>query len=243
MKAPGKVQITVWSLGLAGAALFTFLLIRQGASQVVMAFAAAGWAIAAVVIYHFVVPVVLDAIAWQVLFPKPDRLPLRKLLWIRWIGESVSTLVPSAAVGCNQWCADAGRGRDCARGHHSGSFDAGRIYRARCGATCRCNWTEKFRSSNLSGNINRRSWCCGFLFRATARNVPFSRPHNSTFGEFAGMALSGAERRDARSYGSHALRSAACTRNVLRVDIYFADRWFRRNLDRTLCAQPSRNVR
>src|SRR5881296_150785 len=99
MKAPGKVQITVWSLGLAGAALFTFLLIRQGASQVVMAFAAAGWAIAAVVIYHFVVPVVLDAIAWQVLFPKPDRLPLRKLLWIRWIGESVSTLVPSAAVG------------------------------------------------------------------------------------------------------------------------------------------------
>src|SRR6266536_1922824 len=153
MKAPGKIQITIWSLGLAGAALFTFLLIRQGASQVVMAFAAAGWAIAAVVIYHFVVPVVLDAIAWQVLFPKPDRLPLRKLLWIRWIGESVSTLVPSAAVG-------------------------GDIIRARCGATCRCNWTEKFRSSNLSGNINRRSWCCGFLFRATARNVPFSRPHN-----------------------------------------------------------------
>src|SRR6266496_5687196 len=99
MKAPGKIQITIWSLGLAGAALFTFLLIRQGASQVGAAFAAAGWAIAAVVIYHFVVPVFLDAVAWWVLFPKPDRLPLRKLLWMRWIGESVSTLVPSAAVG------------------------------------------------------------------------------------------------------------------------------------------------
>ncbi len=99
MKAPGKIQITIWSLGLAGAALFTFLLIRQGASQVGMAFAAAGWAIAAVVAYHFVVPVFLDAVAWWVLFPKPDRLPLRKLLWMRWIGESVSTLVPSAAVG------------------------------------------------------------------------------------------------------------------------------------------------
>src|SRR5213079_822171 len=99
MKAPGKIQITVWLLGLAGDALFTILLIRQGAPQVGAAFASAGWAIAAVVIYHFAVPVFLDAAAWWVLFPKSDRLPLRKLLWMRWIGESVSTLVPSAAVG------------------------------------------------------------------------------------------------------------------------------------------------
>src|SRR5947207_4560054 len=99
MKAPGKIQITIWSLGLAGAALFTILLIRQGAPQVGAAFASAGWAIAAVVAYHFAVPVFLDTLAWWVLFPKSDRLPLRKLLWMRWIGESVSTLVPSAAVG------------------------------------------------------------------------------------------------------------------------------------------------
>ena len=99
MKAPGKIQITVWLLGLAGAALFTILLIRQGAPQVGAAFASASWAIAAVVAYHFAVPVFLDTLAWWVLFPKSDRLPLRKLLWMRWIGESVSTLVPSAAVG------------------------------------------------------------------------------------------------------------------------------------------------
>ncbi len=99
MKAPGKIQITVWLLGLAGAALFTFLLIHQGAARVGKAFAAAGWAIVAVVAYHFAVPIFLDALAWWVLFPKSDRLPLRSLLWMRWIGESVSTLVPSAAVG------------------------------------------------------------------------------------------------------------------------------------------------
>src|SRR5712692_10335531 len=99
MKAPGKIQVTVWLLGLAGAALFTFLLIHQGLPQVGAAFATAGWAIAAVVAFHFAVPVFLDALAWWVLFPKSDRLPLRKLLWMRWIGESVSTLVPSAAVG------------------------------------------------------------------------------------------------------------------------------------------------
>src|SRR5438046_10282239 len=99
MKAPGKIQITVWLLGLAGAALFTVLLIRQGAPQVGAAFASAGWAIAAAGMYHLAVPVLLDAAAWWVLFPRSDRLPLRKLFWMRWIGESVSTLVPSAAVG------------------------------------------------------------------------------------------------------------------------------------------------
>ncbi len=99
MKASGKIQITIWLLGLAGAGLFTVLLIRQGAQQVGAAFVSAGWAIAAVVIYHLAVPVLLDAIAWWVLFPNSDRLSLWQLFWMRWIGESVSTLVPSAAVG------------------------------------------------------------------------------------------------------------------------------------------------
>ena len=99
MKVPEKLHITIWLLGLAGAGLFTVLLIRQGAPQVGAAFLSARWAIAAVVIYHFAVPVFLDATAWWVLFPKSDRLPLRRLFWMRWIGESVSTLVPSAAVG------------------------------------------------------------------------------------------------------------------------------------------------
>src|SRR4051812_30719386 len=89
----------MWLLGLAGAALFTFLLVRQGAPQVGAAFASAGWAIAGVAIYHFAVPVFLDAIAWWALFPKPERLSLWQLFWMRWIGESISTLVPSAAVG------------------------------------------------------------------------------------------------------------------------------------------------
>lgn len=99
MRASGKIQITIWLLGLAGAGLFTVLLIRQGAPQVGAAFVSAGWAIAAVVIYHLAVPVFLDAIAWWLLFPNSDRLSLWQLFWMRWIGESVSTLVPSAAVG------------------------------------------------------------------------------------------------------------------------------------------------
>ena len=99
MKALGKIHVTVWLLGLAGAALFTILLIRQGLPQVGAAFATAGWAIAAVVAFHLAVPVFFDAVAWWVLFPKSERPALLQLLWMRWVGESVSTLVPSAAVG------------------------------------------------------------------------------------------------------------------------------------------------
>jgi len=99
MKAPGKIRIIFYLLALAGAALFTLLLIREGAPQVGKAVATAGWAILAVIAYHFLVPVFLDALAWWILFPKAERPPLRRIYWMRWIGESVSTLVPSAAVG------------------------------------------------------------------------------------------------------------------------------------------------
>ena len=99
MKLPSRVRLTFYLLALVGAALFTLLLIREGAPQVGKAIATAGWAILAVIAYHLCVPVFLDALAWWVLFPKNDRPPLRKIFWMRWIGESVSTLVPSAAVG------------------------------------------------------------------------------------------------------------------------------------------------
>ncbi|PYK39167.1 MAG: TIGR00374 family protein [Verrucomicrobia bacterium] len=99
MKTSGKIKLTLYLFLFAGAALFTVLLIREGVPQVGAAVAKAGWGIAAVVAYHFLVPVFLDAAAWWSLFPRSDRLPLHKLFWMRWVGESVSTLVPSAAVG------------------------------------------------------------------------------------------------------------------------------------------------
>ena len=98
MKALGKIRVTIYLLALAGAALFTALLIHQGVGQVLDAFATGEWGILGVVAYHLV-PLFLDALAWWVLFPRPDRLPLHQLFWMRWIAESISALVPSAAVG------------------------------------------------------------------------------------------------------------------------------------------------
>jgi putative membrane protein len=98
MKTSARIQVTLYGLGFAGAALFTVLLIRQGVSSVGAAVATAGWGIAAVAVYHFL-PILLDAIAWWVLFPTSDRPRWQSLFWMRWIGESISNLVPSAAVG------------------------------------------------------------------------------------------------------------------------------------------------
>src|SRR5260370_7710842 len=99
MKAPGKIRLVFYLFAFAGAGLFTLLLIREGAPQVGKAVATAGWAILAVIAYHFLVPVSLDTLAWWILFPKIERPRLRSIYWMRWIGESISTLVPSAAVG------------------------------------------------------------------------------------------------------------------------------------------------
>jgi putative membrane protein len=99
MKDGKRIRVVFYLLAAGGAALFTFLLIHQGAPQVMAAFASAGWWIAAVVIYHFAVPLLLDTLAWWSLFPRSERLSLWELFWMRWIGESVSTLVPSASVG------------------------------------------------------------------------------------------------------------------------------------------------
>jgi hypothetical protein len=69
-----KKSTCFYLLAAGGAALFTLLLIRQGAPHVIAAFASAGWWIAVVAIYHLAVPVLLDAIAWWALFPKSERL-------------------------------------------------------------------------------------------------------------------------------------------------------------------------
>jgi putative membrane protein len=98
MKAHGKIRITIYLLGFAGAALFTLLLVRQGVPAIGAALRTAGWRIALVALFHLL-PIFLDAIAWWILFPSTGRPSWRSLFWMRWIGESVSNLLPSAMIG------------------------------------------------------------------------------------------------------------------------------------------------
>lgn len=98
MKGIGKVGPTIYVFFLAGALLFVVLLVRQGATDVVRAVAAAGWWLVVIALFHLV-PLFLDSLEWWILFPKQDNLRLRTIYWLRWMGESISNLVPVAQVG------------------------------------------------------------------------------------------------------------------------------------------------
>jgi len=82
-------------LGLTAAIV---LIIVHGASEVGAAIAAAGWGIAAVVAARLV-PILADGCFWRLLFPPGERPRLSLLLWTRWIGEAVNTLLPGLQVG------------------------------------------------------------------------------------------------------------------------------------------------
>jgi putative membrane protein len=69
-----------------------------GFSDVMAALGAASWGIAVVAIFH-VVPLVTDTVAWRWLLPPGHRKPIRELLWMRWVSESVNNLLPAAQVG------------------------------------------------------------------------------------------------------------------------------------------------
>jgi putative membrane protein len=91
-------QRAAYLLGFAGAAFLTLLLIQQGAQDVIRAVAAAGWWLVAIAAFHLI-PLGLDGTAWWMLFPERDRPHFRTVYWMRWLGESISNLIPAAQVG------------------------------------------------------------------------------------------------------------------------------------------------
>jgi putative membrane protein len=98
VKEAHKIQLTAYVLGLAGAALFTVLLIHQGASDVVRAVAVVGPWLLVIAAFHLL-PMCLDGLTWWILFPLGERVRYRTVFWMRWLGESVSNLLPAAQVG------------------------------------------------------------------------------------------------------------------------------------------------
>lgn len=92
------MKIAAFLLGIAGAVLFTVLLIQQGIKEVGGLIATAGWGLLVVAAFHFV-PMFADVVAWWKLFPAEGRPPLRRLTWMRWVSESVNNLLPTGQVG------------------------------------------------------------------------------------------------------------------------------------------------
>ena len=57
-----------------------------------------GWWLAPITLFHLI-PLYFDAMSWRQLFPTLNRPGQPSFLWMRWIRESVSTLLPVAGVG------------------------------------------------------------------------------------------------------------------------------------------------
>ncbi|HEY1780892.1 MAG TPA: lysylphosphatidylglycerol synthase domain-containing protein [Roseiarcus sp.] len=93
-----------------GFLLVVFLILHSGAAEVGDAMLAVGWWLVPITLFH-IIPVYFDAVSWRTLFPakgrseerpSPDGLRrpgLMSFLWMRWIRESVSSLLPVAGVG------------------------------------------------------------------------------------------------------------------------------------------------
>jgi putative membrane protein len=92
------VEPIAYILGLAGGALFIILLIREGAAQVGLAIARAGWGLLALTLFHLV-QTLSDAAGWLVLIPKQNKVRLTSSFFLHWLGESINNLLPTARVG------------------------------------------------------------------------------------------------------------------------------------------------
>ncbi len=98
MKPQEKIKLTFYFFGLAGIAFFIALLIREGVHDVFEVVKTAGWGVAVAAAFH-IVPLMLDAAGWRVIFPEGPRPRYWSLVWMRWMGESINNLVPAAQVG------------------------------------------------------------------------------------------------------------------------------------------------
>ena len=95
MDSVRKLTIGFWVVGAGFIALLVYL---ADIDQVVQSVAFIGWGVALVVMVRVLV-LVVDSQSWRCLLERDTRLGLREATVQRWVGESVSTMLPFAAIG------------------------------------------------------------------------------------------------------------------------------------------------
>jgi putative membrane protein len=93
-----------------GFLLVVVLIIGSGAAEVASAMLVLGWWLVPITLFH-IAPLTFDALSWRELFPStgrseerpsldgPRRPGILDFIWMRWIRDSVSSLLPVAGVG------------------------------------------------------------------------------------------------------------------------------------------------
>jgi putative membrane protein len=92
------MQTAKWLAFAAGIALAIGLVAWAGAGEVAAATAAIGWGFVWILLFR-AAPILLTAIAWRALLAgAAERAPIGDLVLLRWIGDAVNGLLPTAQV-------------------------------------------------------------------------------------------------------------------------------------------------
>jgi putative membrane protein len=78
--------------------LAIYLIVDSGAAQVAHAMGVIGWWLIPITLYH-AIPLAFSAFSWRELLPAASRPNTFAILWMRWIRESINSLLPVAGVG------------------------------------------------------------------------------------------------------------------------------------------------
>jgi putative membrane protein len=74
------------------------LIVESGAGEVARAMLVIGWGLLPITLFHLV-PLSFSALSWRELLPRSSRPNVVRAAWIRWIRESINSLLPVAGVG------------------------------------------------------------------------------------------------------------------------------------------------
>jgi len=81
-----------------GFSLVVYLIIASGAAEVAHAMWAIGWGLLPITLFHLV-PLSFSALSWRELLHVSGRPAALSIVWIRWIRETINSLLPVAGVG------------------------------------------------------------------------------------------------------------------------------------------------
>ncbi len=89
---------TGYILFAAGLTAFVAIIVYFGIDDVFRALRLAGWGLVLVAVSH-AAPLLIDSVAWRLLFLGRDKPAYWLLIKARWVGESINSLLPAAQVG------------------------------------------------------------------------------------------------------------------------------------------------
>lgn len=81
-----------------GLSAFIAMIVYYGAADILQATAAIGWGVLVVCVFRFGL-LIFDTLSWWALLGRTEYHRIGGLFWIRWIGDSINTLLPVARIG------------------------------------------------------------------------------------------------------------------------------------------------